>query len=60
MPDFSGQFGGLMAGAWIAGVTAGWLACVKMIAGPLKDRAEKLETKLDALTGEIQRRYWKE
>lgn len=60
MPDFTGQFGGLMAAAWIAGVTAGWLAAVKTIAGPLKDRAEKLETKLDALTGEIQRRYWKE
>lgn len=60
MPNFSGEFGGLIAAGWIAGFAGGWLACVKMMLAPERERAGKMEARLDRLMEKIETRFWRE
>jgi hypothetical protein len=60
LPSFTGEFGGLMAGAFITGVTAGWTACVRFLLTPERDRARQNEERLDAIRGKIESRFWGE
>ena len=58
LPSFTGEFGGLMAGAFITGVTAGWTACVRFLLTPERDLARRNEHRLEALRGKIESRFW--
>jgi hypothetical protein len=57
LPNFTGEFGGLIAGAFITGVTAGWTACVRFLLTPERDRARRNEERLDAIRGKIESRF---
>ena len=58
MPDFTGEFGGLMAGAFITGVSLGWTLCTKILLGPERNRASKIEAKLDEMRDKIEAAFW--
>ena len=60
LPNFTGEFGGLMAGAFITGVTAGWTACVRYLLTPEKERARRNEEKLDSIHEKIANSFWAE
>lgn len=58
MPDFTGELGGILASAWIAGIATGWGLCMKIRVTPLTSHTDKLEAKLDELRGKIEQQFW--
>ena len=58
LPSFTGEFGGLIATAWIAGSVAGWTACAKIMLGPERERARKMEERLDRIQEKIETHFW--
>ena len=60
MPDFTGEFGGLMAGAAITGFGLGWTLCKKILADPLSRRLANAETKIDTVNDRMADHFWSE
>lgn len=49
MPDFTGQFGGMIAAATIAGFGLGWKACLDVVVKPMKEQLAKQEERIEVL-----------
>ena len=58
LPSFTGEFGGLLATAWITGFGAGWIACAKIRLDPERERAKKMEDRLDRFNEKIEAEFW--
>lgn len=58
LPSFTGEFGGLLAGAWIAGFAMGWGCCVKVLLTIEREKAEKLEQRLERINEKIEAKFW--
>lgn len=56
--QFTGETGGLIAGAMITGVGIGWTLCLKILTEPAKQRISALETKLEAMNAKIEAAFW--
>ena len=57
-PDLTGETGGMIAAAFMTGISIGWGLCVRIRVGPLHDRAIKIEAKLDDLLTKIEAHFW--
>lgn len=56
MPDaamFSGEFGGMLAFAFMSGVVAGWKVCQNVAVAEYKRREEKAERRIEKLEGKL-------
>lgn len=60
MPDFTGEFGGLMAGAAITGFGLGWTLCKKILADPFSIRLARAETKIETVNERMADHFWGE
>ena len=50
---FSGEFGGLVAFAFMSGVVAGWKVCQHVAVAEYKRREEKAERSIEKLEGKL-------
>lgn len=57
MPDFTGQFGGLIAGAAITGFGLGWTWAVKILVKPLEKRLDSVEADMKAINSTLRNRW---
>ena len=58
LPTFTGEFGGTLAAASIAGVSLGWSLCKKILVDPLSARLATAEAKQDAINERIADHFW--
>lgn len=57
MPDFTGEFGGLVAMAFMSGIGAGWLWSERIRVKPLEKRLDLAESKQDAINSTLTERW---